>query len=365
MLVARRRSRGLRSHRADDQPLLRERAARPQLRRAAAPPVRVVHARQHRRRPVRRRRRPRLGAPPRPRSTTRSGSSTTSSTPIATRSPRSSARPRRPARSASGSWAGPMRSPRSASPTTPTPRSRSPIGSRRSSKTSRSQPRPRSPSGAGHSRPGRARGGSAPGTGPCATRPRPRSRRPARSASSPAARAASSRSTRSPIAATCSTAPSSPRSTRAFQRIAAERGFASPALFAAVAEHGGVRGQRRRSRRRPAAVPDRARDRRRAPTSGCRPPFSATSTPRSARRSTCRRDATAGRRQSCVPARVRAGLQGNHRVPGRQPRGPGARHRCARASPRWRRRAARSAARCWSSRVGCRLCRHCGWSVCG
>ena len=190
---------------------------------------------------------------------------------------------------------------------------------------------PRSPSGAGRSRPGRARGGSAPGTGPCATRPRRRSRRPGRSASSPAARAASSRSTRSPTGATSSTAPSSPRSIRRSSAIAAERGFASPELFARGRRARRGARQRASPRRRPArGSRPRTRSTSRC-TSGCRPPFSATSTPPSARRSTSRRDATAARRQSCVPARVRAGLQGNHRLPGRQPRGPGARHRCARA----------------------------------
>ena len=54
--------------------------------------------------------RPRLGAVPRPRSTTASASSTMSSTPTGTRSSRSSARPKRRARSASASWAGPTRS---------------------------------------------------------------------------------------------------------------------------------------------------------------------------------------------------------------------------------------------------------------
>ncbi|MBS1125020.1 MAG: ribonucleoside-diphosphate reductase, adenosylcobalamin-dependent, partial [Deltaproteobacteria bacterium] len=93
-------------------------------------------------------------------------------------------------------------------------RSRSPIASRPSSKTSRWQPRARSPSGAAHSRPGRGRGGRAPGTVRSVMRRRRRSRRPAPSASSPAARAGSSRSMPSRIAATSSTAPSSSRSTR-------------------------------------------------------------------------------------------------------------------------------------------------------
>ena len=121
------------------------------------------------------------------------------------RFPRSSGRPRRPARSASGSWAGPTRWRRSASPTTPRPRSHSEIGSRASSKTSRWQPRARWPSGAAPSRPGRGRGGRMPGSVLSATRPPPRSRRPARSASSRAARAASSRCTPWRTGATSST----------------------------------------------------------------------------------------------------------------------------------------------------------------
>ena len=149
-----------------------------------------------------------------------------------------------------------------------------------------------------------------------------------------------------------------------FQRIAAERGFASP-----DAVRRGRRARRRarphrRPGRRPAPVPDRARDRRRharpdagrlpAPRPRCRqqddqPPARRDRRPTSKLRTSSRTSSVA--RES--PSTGTAAATARCSSPARARR---------RSTPR---RAARSAARCSSSRVRCRLCRHCGWSVCG
>ena len=134
----------------------------------------------------------------------------------------------------------------------------------------------------------------------------------------------------------------------AFQRLARERGIASDALFAEVAAHGGVRGN--------PAVPDDLQrwfptahevDSRVARADAGR--VSASRPRRRQQDDQPRARRHPARRESCVPARVRAGLQGNHRLPGRQSRGPGARHRsteraaeCVRALSRVRLRARRA-----------------------
>ena len=113
----------------------------------------------------------------------------------------------------------------------------------------------------------------------------------------------------------------------AFQRLADERSFASPALFDAIAEHGGVRGN--------AAVPDDIQ--RRFPTAHeidvathVRMQAIFQRRMHAAVSKTINLHRHRRRRESRVRARVRAGLQGNHRVSGRQPRRSGPRHRRAR-----------------------------------
>ena len=197
--------------------------------------------------------------------------------------------------------------------------------------------------------------GSRPGTVPCATRRRPRSRRPGRSASSPGARAASSRSTRSRTGATSSTVPSSPRSTPRSSgsppSAASRRPRCSTRSPSTVACAAATTFPPRSSARFPTAHDVDIATHVRMQAAFQRHVHAAVS-----KTINLARERDAARRESCVPARVRAGLQGNHRLPGRQPRGPGARHGCTRRRVvERRRRAAPSAARCSScrARAGC------------
>ena len=149
----------------------------------------------------------------------------------------------------------------------------------------------------------------------------------------------------------------------AFQRIAAERGFGSPALFAAVAEHGGVRGR--------AEVP--ADVQRRFPTAHeidvathvrmqaafqrhCHAAVSKTiNLPRTATPADVKAAYQLAYELGCKGITVYrdASREGQVLV-------TGARAAAVAAAP--------SCPECGSALVvqsGCRLCRHCGWSVCG
>ena len=356
------RGRGLRSHRADDQPLLRERSPRPQLRRAAAPAVRVVHARSHRRRPVRRARRLSTG----------SGCACAIHDAVrflddvidANRYPlpeieRATKATRKIGLGIMG-WADALAALDIAYDSDA--RSRSPTG--REFLESESLAASRALAERRGAVPRLAGIALAAGRAParCATRPRPRSRRPARSASSPAARAASSRSTRSPTGATSSTAPSSPRSIPRSSGSPPSAASAVAELFAASPSTAACAATRRPGRR-PAPVPDRARvdvDMHvRMQAAFQRHVHAAVS-----KTINLRRDATAptsklrtSSRTSWVaresPSTGTAAARARCSSPARGPLRTG------------RARAARSAARCSSSRAHCRLCRHCGWSVCG
>jgi ribonucleoside-diphosphate reductase alpha chain len=149
----------------------------------------------------------------------------------------------------------------------------------------------------------------------------------------------------------------------AFQRLAAERGFGSPALFAAIAEHGGVRGH--------AEVP--ADVQRRFPTAHeidvathvrmqaafqrhCHAAVSKTiNLPRTATPADVKAAYQLAYELGCKGITVYrdASREGQVLV-------TGARAAAVAAAP--------SCPECGSALVvqsGCRLCRHCGWSVCG
>jgi ribonucleoside-diphosphate reductase alpha chain len=149
----------------------------------------------------------------------------------------------------------------------------------------------------------------------------------------------------------------------AFQRLAAERGFGTPALFAAVAEHGGVRGR--------AEVP--ADVQRRFPTAheidvGTHVRMQAAFQ----RHCHAAVSKTINLPRSATPADVKAAYQLAYELGCKgitvyrdasragQVLVTGARSFAPPAAP--------SCPECGSALVvqsGCRLCRHCGWSVCG
>jgi ribonucleoside-diphosphate reductase alpha chain len=149
----------------------------------------------------------------------------------------------------------------------------------------------------------------------------------------------------------------------AFQRLATERGFASPALFAAIAEHGGVRGR-----------PDVPADvQRRFPTAH-EIDVATHVRMQAAFQRHCHAavSKTINLPRTATPADVKAAYQlayelgckgiTVYRDTSRQGQVlvTGARLAAAPAAP--------SCPECGSALVvqsGCRLCRHCGWSVCG
>jgi len=160
-----------------------------------------------------------------------------------------------------------------------------------------------------------------------------------------------------------STAPSSPRSNPHFRRIAAERGFGSDALFAEVAVHGGVRGR--------AGVPDDVQ--RSFPTAHevdvasnvrMQAAFQRHVHAAVSKTINLRRDATAHDVKAAYQLAFELGCKGItvYRDGSREGQVlvTGARSAVAPASP--------GCPECGSALVvqsGCRLCRHCGWSVCG
>jgi ribonucleoside-diphosphate reductase alpha chain len=149
----------------------------------------------------------------------------------------------------------------------------------------------------------------------------------------------------------------------AFQRVAAERGFASPELFAAIAEHGGVRGN--------AAVPEDVQ--RRFPTAHdvdvsmhvrMQAAFQRHVHAAVSKTINLPREATAGDVKAAYQLAYELGCKGItvYRDGSREGQVlvTGARTTVVNASP--------SCPECGSVLVvqaHCRLCRHCGWSVCG
>jgi ribonucleoside-diphosphate reductase alpha chain len=149
----------------------------------------------------------------------------------------------------------------------------------------------------------------------------------------------------------------------AFQRIAAERGFASPALFAEVAEHGGVRGR--------AGVPEDIQ--RRFPTAHeidvsthvrMQAAFQRHVHAAVSKTINLARSATAADVKGAYELAYELGCKGItvYRDTSREGQVlvTGARAALVAASP--------VCPECRSTLVvqsACRLCRHCGWSVCG
>jgi ribonucleoside-diphosphate reductase alpha chain len=148
-----------------------------------------------------------------------------------------------------------------------------------------------------------------------------------------------------------------------FQRVAAERGIASPELFASVAEHGGVRGNPAVpadiQRRFPIAHDVDVEMHVRMQAAFQRHVHAAVS-----KTINLRREASAGDVKAAYQLAYELGCKGItvYRDGSREGQVlvTGARSAIIAASP--------SCPECGSSLViqsGCRLCRHCGWSVCG